>query len=521
MKLLLSSWMKEIDSRAINDIGIPSIILMENASRAAANFFSAKFPSTKYKNVAVVVGKGNNGGDGLASGRILGQKGYQVEFFLISSPDNYNPDPKINYEIIKNLKLKYTILRDGQELKKKLNHCNPADTFIIDALFGTGINQPVQDDFYSPIIKSINESGLKVASIDVPSGISEHFLPPEGDHVIADATVTFQCPKLSHLYPDGNKFCGQIQVVDIGIPHSLLDNPDYYIQFIHPASFRELFKKREIDTHKGHYGHCLNISGSLGKPGAGILSSYAILRSGAGLCTIAAEKENRTLAVQSHPEIMTLTYKGLDEIIQRLDEFNCILMGPGLGNTRQTYDLTTRFIQYVKVPLILDADAVNIFEMGKEFLKVKRDFPIILTPHPGEFSRVTGVSIQDIQKNRIQMSRDFAREYNVYLILKGHHTIIATPEGNIYVNETGNAGMATAGSGDVLSGIITGMISQFHIDFSLDQILQAAVFIHGFAGDLASDRVGEMGVTASEILKYVPEAIIKCDDFKTHFPYTV
>ena len=519
MKILYSDWMKELDAQAIKEIGIPSIVLMENASRAAARVFSRIFPFPEYKNILIIVGKGNNGGDGIAAGRILWQKGYDVDIILLSTPEKLNPDPAINFQIIKNIPLKYQKLETTGELRKKLEHYNHHDTFIIDAIFGTGISQPIKDDFYSPLIKTINESPFKTASIDVPSGLSEHFLPDQGEHILADLTVTFQCPKISHIYPDGNTICGRLEIVDIGIPRSLLDSDDFYVRLIQPPDFADILKLRKIDSHKGHYGHCLNISGSLEKPGAGILSSYAILRAGAGLCTIATQEQNRTLAVQSHPEIMTLAYDKLDDITRRLDEFNCILMGPGLGNSKQTYDMTTRFLQYARVPVVLDADSINIFEMGKEFLKVKRDYPVILTPHPGEFSRLTGISAQEIQKNRIRLSREFASDYNVYVILKGHHTVIATPRGHIYVNETGNAGMATAGSGDVLSGLVAGMIAQFATHQKLETILQAAVFMHGFAGDLAVRQTGEIGLTASDILNSIPRAFTHINEFKTQFPF--
>lgn len=519
MKIVYSDWMKELDNQAIEETGIPSIVLMENASRAAARVFSRVFPFPKYKNALVIAGKGNNGGDGIATGRILWQKGYDVEFILLSPPQQLNPDPKTNFKIVKKLNLKYWTLKTAEELRKRLESCNPGDTFIIDAIFGTGISQPIKDDFYSPLIKTMNESGFKTASIDIPSGLSEQFLPELGEHIRADHTVTFQCPKISHIYPDGNPDCGRLEIVDIGIPRSLLENKMFYIRLIQPPDFADILKARNVDSHKGNYGHCLNISGSLEKPGAGILSSIAILRAGAGLCTIATDERNRTLTVQSHPEIMTLPYNKLDDIIRRLDEFSCILMGPGLGNSNQTYDMTTRFLQYAGVPAVLDADSINIFEMGKDFLKVKRDYPIIMTPHPGEFSRLTGISAKEIQKNRIRLSREFAADYNVYIILKGHHTVIATPQGQVYINETGNAGMATAGSGDVLSGLAAGMITQFINHMDLDTILQAAVFIHGFGGDLAVRQTGEMGLTASDILNSIPRAFTHINEFKTQFPF--
>jgi NAD(P)H-hydrate epimerase len=520
MKVMFSSWMKELDRKAINDIGIPSIVLMENASKGAADFFAEEFPIKSFKNVVVIVGKGNNGGDGLAVGRILSQKGYQVEFILLSASEKFNPDPKINFQIVKNLNLKYSEVAEPDELNAKLQAFCGHNTFIIDAIFGTGGDKPITDPFYSGIIQIMNNSGLKIASIDIPSGLSESFLPQEGAHINADATATFQCLKVSHIYPDGNKYCGKIRIINIEIPFKLLENKDYYLHLIQADDFKTLLKEREIDSHKGHYGHSLNVSGSIEKPGAGILSSYAVLKSGAGLCTLAVSPENRTIAVQSHPEVMTLIYQKINDIIERLEEFNCVLMGPGLGNNNKTYDITTKLIQYARVPVVLDADSVNVFQVGKEFFKNERETPIVLTPHPGEFSKLTGLSVQEIQKNRIIRSREFAIEYNVHVVLKGHHTLIASPDGQVFINQSGNAGMATAGSGDVLAGMITGMISQFGKTHNLKLILQAAVFFHGFASDLAVEKVGEMALTASDILDYISEAFLKCDDFNTPFPFS-
>ncbi|MGE5341113.1 MAG: NAD(P)H-hydrate dehydratase [Candidatus Omnitrophota bacterium] len=523
MKILCSHWMQALDAEAIHRIGIPSIVLMENASRGAADFFAAQFPLPVYQHVIVVAGKGNNGGDGLATGRILYQKGYRVECILLSNPDHLNPDPKINLDILKNLNLPLTVVSDQTQVSRIqdiFRAYHSADTFVIDALFGTGLNQPIQNGLYSDAIRLINESHFNVASIDIPSGLSDRFLPEEGIHVTADATATFQCLKTTHIYPDGNKFCGTIRIIDIGIPWPLVENDTYYIRVIEPSSITECFKKRAIDAHKGTYGHSLTLCGSFDKPGAGILSSFAVLKSGAGLCTAAVSADNRTLPVLLHPELMILVYHEPDELLARLNEFNAILIGPGLGSTDRTTDLVSLMMEKSNVPLVLDADALNAIHSRKDLLKQKRHYPIVITPHPGEFSRLTGKTIGEIRKDRLGIGRSFAMDYHVYLILKGHHTLVITPDGNVYVNPTGNPGMATAGSGDVLSGIITGMISQFISVYPIETILQAAVFIHGYAGDRAVEAVGEISLTATDILRFIPNAILTLDDYRTPFPIT-
>lgn len=512
-----------MDAETINGIGVPSIVLMENASRGAADFFARQFPLKDFPNVIVIAGKGNNGGDGLAAGRILFQKGYRVHFIILATPQKLNPDPKINFAILEKLELPYSIVETVDQLQilsDTLSSHSPGDTFLMDAIFGTGLNKPVTAGLYSRVISMMRDSGYKIAAVDIPSGISDTFLPEEGVHLDADATATFHSLKTAHLHPDGNRHCGTIQVIDIGIPEKLEQDEKYYLSMIEPRVFENLTAKRVVDAHKGSYGHSLTICGSIDKPGAGILSSFAVLKSGAGLCTAAVCFENRTLPISVHPELMTLVYSKNSDLLERLPEFNSVLLGPGLGNTAATADVVKLMLENSPAPLVMDADAVNALapEKQKQLLKRKREFSVVLTPHPGEFSRLTVCSSAEIKRNRIGLSRNFAREFNVYLVLKGHHTLIATPGGRVYVNPTGNPGMATAGSGDVLSGVLAGMISQFHPSHPLESILQAAVFIHGYAGDLAAGDVGEISLTASDILEYLPDAFQALDDYRTPFP---
>lgn len=526
MKLLLASWMQELDGEAIDNIGIPSIVLMENASRGAAGFFAREFPLKENNNIVVIAGKGNNGGDGIAIGRILHQKGYNVTFVILSDPETLNPDPKINFRIIERLNLDFTILRHRdkahlEEIFDGFKGYAKDETVIVDAIFGTGLNSPVKEGIYSRAIELINQSGFKIAAVDLPSGLSDAFTPEEGAHVTADVTATFQCLKTAHLHPDGNKYCGKIEVIDIGIPVERVNNDKYYIDIITPEAFKGLLEKREIDAHKGAYGHALTIAGSVDKPGAGILSSFSVLKAGAGLCTAAVCYENRTAAVTAHPEIMTLIYRGKADLIPELGPFNTILAGPGMGDNGETFEIISELVKKAPVPIVLDADALNVLQREIKLLEAPRRHPLVLTPHPGEFSRLTGIAVPEITKNRIRSGREFAMKYGVYLILKGHHTLVVSPQGRVYVNPTGNPGMATAGSGDVLSGMIAGMISQFLNKYSLETILQAAVFIHGFAGDLAAGRVGEICLTAADIIDSIPHAFraLEADEYELPFTF--
>jgi len=485
MKLLYSSWMQELDAETINNVGIPSIVLMENASRAAARFFKEEFPPERYANVIIVVGKGNNGGDGLAVGRILHQGGYNVEFILLAPPERLNPDPAVNFNIIKNLHLPYSVIKNVEALSGLFDRYTPHDTFLIDAIFGTGIGKPVKEGLYADIIRAMNGSGFEIAAIDIPSGLSESFLPGTGEHITASVTATFQGLKVAHIHPDGNKYCGKIRVLDIGIPRQFLKREKYYIDLILPDHFKHLFKKREVDAHKGHFGHVLTISGSLEKPGAGILSAFSALKAGAGLCTAAVLFENRAVAVTAHPELMSLIYKKSSDLLTRLAEFNSILVGPGLGISDTTFDIVSSMLKHSSAPLVLDADALNVLRDRREVLKQKSDIPVIITPHPAEFSRISGLTMKEIRENRIGVSRDFAMEYNVYVVLKGHHTVIATPTGRVYINQSGNPGMATAGSGDVLCG----------------------------------EKTGEVSLTAADIIDHIPAAIRCLDGYTSAFQF--
>ncbi len=296
----------------------------------------------------------------------------------------------------------------------------------------------------------------------------------------------------------------------------------YYIDFITPAVFKDLLEKRDVDAHKGDFGHGLTVAGSIDKPGAGILSSFALLKCGAGLCTAAVCYENRTAAVTAHPELMTLIYKDTGDLRPTLDSYDAVLAGPGMGNNSTTFDVVSLLVKNGNAPVVLDADALNVLQKEIKILEKPRTHPVIITPHPGEFSRLTGGGVSEIKRDRIGLSGEFARRYNVFVVLKGHHTLIASPEGRVYVNPTGNPGMATAGSGDVLSGMITGMVCGFGKKYRLDEILQAAVFIHGYAGDLAARKTGEICLTAADILDFIPNAFLalQADEYQLPFNFS-
>jgi len=520
MKVLFSQSMRELDFDAINKTGIPSIVLMENASRGAAQIIRDQFPVKKFSKLILFIGPGNNGGDGMAIGRTLSQWGYDPHFLFLTDPEKLSGDPAVNFEIIKNLGLEYSQIHGGRELKDIIKQHSSVNTVIVDAIFGTGMKRSVTDGPYFEIINALNESKFKIVSIDLPSGLSDIFPPAEGIIVDPDITITFQVLKIHHIFPDDRKRCGKIFVIDIGIPGKYLDDKKYFVELSDPSCFSGLLKKRESGVHKGKLGHGLVVAGSDDKPGAAILSAVSVLKSGAGLSTCVASEKNRDLIMRSYPEIMTLKENVFSEMKVIPEEFDSILAGPGMGVNDKTEELVMKIISNSSIPVVLDADALNIL-MGKtDILEKKRNYPLVITPHPGEFSRITGTRISEILNDPVNSARNFSIKYGLFVILKGHHTLITAPDGRVIVNQTGNPGMATAGSGDILGGIITGMISQFKNDFPILTILQAAVFIHGYAGDIAASIKGESPMTASDIVQYISDAFMNINEYRSDFIFT-
>jgi hydroxyethylthiazole kinase-like uncharacterized protein yjeF len=517
MKVLLNSWMREIDRAAIEQCGIPAIVLMENAARACASFFSREFPRNKYPDCIVLAGKGNNGGDGLAIGRLLREQGYDVRVLLMARLPELSTAAKTNHDRLLDAGCLPETVGAAAQLKKLLASCRAGETFLVDAVFGTGLTKPIREGFFADSFAVVNRSGIPVAAVDIPSGLGESFAPEAGIHVRARVTAALHGLKWAHLNPDGSPDCGRVRVVDIGIPRDLEKGDDYYIRLSEPTDFKALLVRRQRSAHKGNFGHALIVASSVEKPGAGILASYAALKSGAGLCTAAVPMFNRDLTVLAHPEVMTIPYEKAEELSSRLGDFSALLVGPGMGDSPATLRTVALLLQKTKAPLILDADALNVLAGRTSLLRTLRSRPLVLTPHPGEFARLIGKTVKDVQLHRLTLAREFAMKHGIFLVLKGHRTLTVSPQGAVWVNQTGNPGMATAGSGDVLGGMIAGFAAQFHPKFPMELILAAAVFLHGYAGDLAARQFGEMGLTAGNITAFIPKSILKINGFHSPF----
>lgn len=517
MKVLLNSWMRAIDRAASAERNIPALALMENAAAACCEFFAAAFPRDRYPSCRVLAGKGNNGGDGLAIARLLRERGYDARALLLARPADLGPEPRTNFDRLVQAGAAPGLADTAAALGEALAACDPGKTFVVDAVFGTGLEKPVKTGFFAEAFAALNRSGLPVAAVDIPSGLGEGFAPDAGVHVRAVVTAALHALKWAHLNPDGSPDCGSIRVLDIGIPRDLEDGDEYFIRLTGPGDFAPLLAPRPRAAHKGDFGHALVVAGSLEKPGAGILASYAALRSGAGLCTAAVPPQNRDLAVLAHPEVMTLPYAKPGEIAARLGGFSAVLAGPGLGESPATLDTVAMLLRETEAPLVLDADALNVLAGHENLLHSRGLGPLVLTPHAGEFARLCGRSAAAVQRDRLNLAREFAMRLGCFLVLKGHHTLSVSPQGRVWVNQTGNPGMATAGSGDVLGGMIAGLAAQHFPGHALDVILAAAVFLHGYAGDLAAAEVGETALTAGDLLRFLPASLLRAHGFRSPF----
>ncbi|WP_457567808.1 NAD(P)H-hydrate dehydratase [Desulfurobacterium sp.] len=511
MFVLRADEMGVMDRDTIEGVGIPGVVLMENAARGVVSVIRKKISGNK---VAVVCGKGNNGGDGLAIARNLVNQGFLVKVFLLSEPEKLKGDAKINYDILRGMKVQvFSIVREI-DLGDLLSGCQNVD-FVVDAIFGTGLSKPVEG-FYAAAIDIINRSGTPVISVDVPSGLfADTGNLPSGAFVRANWTVTFAFPKIVHIMPPACKYVGEVFVVDISIPEKISErhNPGRRILTIDDVS--DVFPEREINSHKYNYGFLAVIGGSCGKTGAPSMSATAALRTGVGLVSAIVPRDLNPVFEVKLTEPMTIPImsaeKGhfnansLDEVVTSLKngKFSAVAIGPGLGWNRDTEVFVREILENVDLPFVIDADALNALSKNVEVLKNLKKTPI-LTPHGGEFSRLTGLSVAEIMADPITCAVNFAREYGVVLVLKGGRTIIATPEGEAFINVRGNPGMATAGTGDVLTGIIGALVA---MGVSVDKAAAAGVFLHAVAGDMAKEKYGEESLIATDLIEFLPEAI--------------
>jgi len=507
MKVVSAFQMKNLDRRAIEEFGIPGIVLMENAGRATIEVIDKYFPAMSMRKIIIIAGSGNNGGDGFVIGRHLLNRGVEVEAFLLGNKTKVSGHAKVNLELYQKMRPVQELHRQ-EDLMKFQTQRGDAD-LVIDAILGTGVNTDVRG-LYRDIIDYINALPTPVVSVDIPSGIDASTGKIMGTAIYADLTVTFGLPKVGLLIHPGLDRVGILEVADISIPHYLVQEENIQVELLEAHELFPLLKQRDSNSHKGNYGHVLIIAGSVGKTGAAALSSDAALKIGAGLVTLGVPASLNPVMEVKLTEVMTeplaetasqtLSTKSLPRIQELMEGKKVLALGPGISTHPETIAVVQHIIRNSGIPLIVDADGINALGQKPSVLQ-EAQCPIVLTPHPGEMSRLTGTSIEEVQDDRIGVAKKFAQEYGVVLVLKGARTIIAEPNGNIYINSTGNPGMASGGTGDVLTGMITGLVAQ---GYTISEASRLGVFLHGYIADEITAQRGEMGLTATDIINRIP-----------------
>jgi NAD(P)H-hydrate epimerase len=513
MRILTAAQMREADRRTIHDIGIPSLVLMENAGRQVVAAMEAFFDDLSSRRVAVLAGKGNNGGDGFVVARTLHQRGIDVSVFLVGQVAQVKGDARVNLEILGRLGITTVEVADEGQWELHFSEISACD-LVVDALFGTGLQSPLSG-LFETVISDVNSSDLPVVSIDLPSGMSADQPQLIGATIDAAVTVTLGAPKLPLILPPGEQKSGDVVIADIGIPSAVIDALDGpMVELLTREDVRGFLPARAADAHKGDFGRVLIVAGSRGKTGAAALAAQAALKAGAGLVTVATPKSCLPIVAAAAPEFMT---EPLDETLDGTVDFpaaeqvlgfdaDVIAVGPGLGRGEAVTTFVRELIEKSEAPLIFDADALNAFGDEPAALVGREGRALIITPHPGEMARLVGCSVADVQADRVGIARDFAVSHKVHVVLKGYRTLIATPDGAMVVSPTGSPGMATGGTGDVLTGMVAACLAQL---LDAEAACRVAVYLHGVAGELADADEGEVSMTAGDLVAHIGDAILE------------
>ncbi len=495
--------MREIDRRTIDDLGISSLVLMQSAGLGLVDEFERRSEGERLR-VTVICGPGNNGGDGMVAARHLADRGHEVVTFLAVPRSAFSGDPKVQLRTLTRLEMDVTVLSSLSSYERAFRRAGDSDV-TIDSLFGTGLGKIVEGQ-WAQCVRIINSCPGLVISADVPSGLDARTGHPLGECVTADVTVTFGLPKTGLVLFPGAQFAGEVVVADIGIPRSVIETMDLPGELLGPDPVERVYEERWPDTHKGSYGHLLLCCGSAGKLGAGILASRGALRAGAGLVTLAVPASALHEVDAATPEVMTsplpetdegsfskLGANGLKKLIYGRD---ALAIGPGISTDPEVGELVREALKWEGFPAVVDADGLNALEGDLELLR-PRGQDTVITPHPGEMSSLIGSSTRDVQSDRIGAALECAGRSGCVVVLKGAGTVVAHPDGTFYINTTGNPGMASGGTGDVLTGMIGALLAR---GCSPSDSALAAVYLHGAAADLAAERIGEHALTATDII---------------------
>lgn len=513
MKITTTAEMREIDRRSSAEFGVPSLTLMENAGSEVAEFVLRRSP--RAQQIGIVCGKGNNGGDGFVAARKLHEAGKQVSVVLLADAAEVKGDAA---QMLERMPVRPATVKSEAELNGDAARACFASDLLLDCVLGTGFKPPVQG-LYAAAIERMNAAKAPVIAVDIPSGAdSDSYLPayaapgagaayvghPEHLRCRVDAIVTFTAPRPAHVFGDLTR--GEIVVAPIGSPGEAIQS-SLNLDVIAWPDIESCFALRKPDAHKGSFGHVLVIGGSVGKSGAAAMAGMGALRVGAGLSTVATPRSVLPQVAGFAPELMTeplaetetgtIAAGQYGRVEAAMKAATVVAIGPGISRNPETVQFIHNAVAGCKLPLIVDADGLNAFEGCAEKLNGSKR-PLVVTPHPGEMSRLTGLSTKDIQQDRIGVARKFATAHECIVVLKGHRTLVAEPDGHVWVNMTGNPGMATGGTGDVLTGFIAGMVAQFPNE--MVKAVCAAVWLHGHAGDRAAASGSEQALTATDLL---------------------
>jgi ADP-dependent NAD(P)H-hydrate dehydratase / NAD(P)H-hydrate epimerase len=545
MKIVTASEMREIDRVTSERCGVPSLTLMENAGTAIAEFVAESFPPSISETFGVICGKGNNGGDGFVVARKLLEAAREVRVLLLADPSELRGDAAENFKRLQNTPSKTAKGGAPSSEEKPRDHVIAAKSpdelessearkvfasgVLIDAILGTGFRPPVSG-LYAKAIEKINASTSPVIAVDIPSGADADVMGSQTGAVAhTDAIVTFTAPRPAHIF--GDLTSGPTIVAPIGSPEAVIQS-SLDLNLITAKDIAALIAPRPRDSNKGMYGHVLVVGGSLGKAGAAAMAGFSTLRAGAGLVTVATPRSVLPTVAGFHPEVMTelleetqagtIALNAVSTLAILAKNKTVLAIGPGISRNSETSEFVRTIVRDSEIAIVLDADGLNAFEGNAKDLSRKdregsakdakntKNTTLVLTPHPGEMARLTGMSTAAIQRDRINVARDFAREHGVILVLKGDRTIVANPNGELWVNPTGNPGMATGGTGDILTGMVAGMLAQ-HPEQAFEAVI-AAVFLHGMAGDVAcypsptSAGKGEQSLVATDLIQAMPYA---------------
>ncbi len=546
MRILTAEEMRGVDRAAIERLGLPGLVLMENAALGVVDAIGRQYPQAE--SAAIFCGPGNNGGDGLAVARQLATRGYAVEIFLAVGKAGERPlagDAGVQLAVCRRLELTiHELAPDGDAAEAEAGLAAALEAagrhdLVIDALFGTGLARPLAG-WFARLVEGLNEVPRPRVAVDIPSGLSGSSAEPPGPHLLADLTVTFAAPKVAHVFPPAADAAGELVVTDLGFPRRLVDEAAGDLHLLVGEELSGLLPPRARDSHKGDYGHLLLVAGSPGKAGAAVLAARAAVRAGAGLVTAAVPEPILQIVHLGSIESMVLplpagsagsvgpprehgagdagsghgaghsaagdhrvlTAAAAEQVLEAAAGKSALAVGPGLGQDAGTVAAIRRLAAAAELPLVLDADGINAFAGRPEELAARRA-PTVLTPHPGELGRLLGISTAEVQADRPAAARRAAAATGAIVVLKGSLTLIAAPGGGLYVNPTGNPGMASGGTGDVLTGILGGLLAQ-----RLEPLDAAclAVYLHGLAGDLALARLRGPALAAEDLIVSLPAA---------------